>query len=83
MADYSCYPQVYTSWDMDQLLAEIQKAQSLLSHIQALRNRTPNEELTGMMKEVGGVGEDFGTGLTPFSFLTRLPEGMAAKAPMC
>ncbi|XP_041603176.1 von Willebrand factor A domain-containing protein 3A isoform X2 [Vulpes lagopus] len=51
---YHCYSpetEVYTSWDMDQLLAEIQKAQSLLGHIQALRQRTPCEELTGMMKE--------------------------------
>ncbi|XP_048967263.1 von Willebrand factor A domain-containing protein 3A isoform X2 [Canis lupus dingo] len=51
---YHCYSpetEVYTSWDMDQLLAEIQKAQSLLGHIQALCQKTPCEELTGMMKE--------------------------------
>lgn len=68
---------------MDQILAEIQKAQSLLSHIQALHNRTPCEELTGMMTEVGGMGEDSGAGLTPFSFLTCLSEGTAAEAPVC
>ncbi|XP_039090381.1 von Willebrand factor A domain-containing protein 3A [Hyaena hyaena] len=52
---YHCYStetEVCTSWDMDQILAEIQKAQSLLSHIQALHNRTPCEELTGMMTEI-------------------------------
>ncbi|XP_029805813.1 von Willebrand factor A domain-containing protein 3A [Suricata suricatta] len=52
---YHCYStemEVCTSWDIDQLLAEIQKAQSLLSHIQALHNRTPCEELTGMRKEI-------------------------------
>ncbi|GAB5582999.1 von Willebrand factor A domain-containing protein 3A [Prionailurus iriomotensis] len=66
---YHCYStetEVYTSWDMDQLLAEIQKAQSLLSHIQALRNRTPNEELTGMMKEISTeIAKGPLTGLLP------------------
>ena len=69
MADCSYYPQVYSSWDMDQLLAEIQKAQSLLGHLQALLHKTPCEELTSTMKEVGGIGEDSGAGLTPSSFL--------------
>lgn len=80
MADCSSYLQVYTSWDTDRLLAEIQKAQSLLGHIQALRHSTPCEELTSMMKEVGGVGEDSGAGLTGSSFLTRLSESVAAEA---
>uniref|UniRef100_A0A8C9KNF2 von Willebrand factor A domain containing 3A n=1 Tax=Panthera tigris altaica TaxID=74533 RepID=A0A8C9KNF2_PANTA len=66
---YHCYStetEVYTSWDMDQLLAEIQKAQSLLSHIQALRNRTPYEELTGMMKEISTeIAKGPLTGLLP------------------
>ncbi|XP_025772437.1 LOW QUALITY PROTEIN: von Willebrand factor A domain-containing protein 3A [Puma concolor] len=66
---YHCYStetEVYTSWDMDQLLAEIQKARSLLSHIQALRDRTPNEELTGMMKEISTeIAKGPLTGLLP------------------
>ncbi|XP_073071558.1 von Willebrand factor A domain-containing protein 3A isoform X2 [Manis javanica] len=52
---YHCYSQemeIYTSWDMDQLLAEIQKAQSLLDHIQALRHSAPGEELTSAVKEI-------------------------------
>lgn len=83
MADCSYYPQVYTSWDMDQLLAEIQKAQSLLGHIQALCQKTPCEELTGMMKEVGGVGKDSGAGSLPSSFPTCFSENVVAKTPVC
>ncbi|XP_057342997.1 von Willebrand factor A domain-containing protein 3A isoform X2 [Manis pentadactyla] len=52
---YHCYSQemeIYTSWDMDQLLAEIQKAQSLLDHIQALHHSAPGEELTSTVKEI-------------------------------
>lgn len=79
MADCSYYPQVYSSWDMDQLLAEIQKAQSLLGHIQALLHKTPCEELTSMMKEVGSIGKilELASLHPPFS------ESMAAKVPMC
>ncbi|XP_022382371.1 von Willebrand factor A domain-containing protein 3A isoform X3 [Enhydra lutris kenyoni] len=57
---------VYTSWDTDRLLAEIQKAQSLLSHIQALHHRTPCEELTNMMKEISTeIAKGPLTGLLP------------------
>ncbi|KAF3814206.1 hypothetical protein GH733_017822 [Mirounga leonina] len=66
---YHCYSpetEVYTSWDMDQLLEEIQKAQSLLGHIQALRHRTPCEELTSMMKEISTeIAKGPLTGLLP------------------
>ncbi|KAL4685571.1 hypothetical protein H8959_001168 [Pygathrix nigripes] len=52
---YHCYSpkmELYTSRDMDELLAEIQKAQSLLSHVQALRHSSPCEALTCTMEEV-------------------------------
>ncbi|XP_022382372.1 von Willebrand factor A domain-containing protein 3A isoform X4 [Enhydra lutris kenyoni] len=66
---YHCYSpetEVYTSWDTDRLLAEIQKAQSLLSHIQALHHRTPCEELTNMMKEISTeIAKGPLTGLLP------------------
>ncbi|XP_026371360.1 von Willebrand factor A domain-containing protein 3A isoform X1 [Ursus americanus] len=66
---YHCYSpetEVYSSWDMDQLLAEIQKAQSLLGHIQALLHKTPCEELTSMMKEISTeIAEGPLTGLLP------------------
>ncbi|XP_059010392.1 von Willebrand factor A domain-containing protein 3A isoform X2 [Mustela lutreola] len=66
---YHCYSpetEVYTSWDTDRLLAEIQKAQSLLGHIQALRHRTPCEELTSMMKEISTeIAKGPLTGLLP------------------
>ncbi|XP_032699914.1 von Willebrand factor A domain-containing protein 3A isoform X2 [Lontra canadensis] len=66
---YHCYSpetEVYTSWDTDRLLAEIQKAQSLLGHIQALHHRTPCEELTSMMKEISTeIAKGPLTGLLP------------------
>ncbi|XP_024903051.1 von Willebrand factor A domain-containing protein 3A [Pteropus alecto] len=52
---YHCYSldaEVCTSWDVHQLLAEIQKAQSLLGHVQGLRHSAPCEELTGLMEEI-------------------------------
>lgn len=87
MADCSRRPQVCTSWDMHQLLAEIQKAQSLLGHVQGLHCSTPCEELTGLMEQVG-ASEDSGTfsrrhsaGFTPSSFVTCHLEGRAAEPP--
>lgn len=71
---------------MDQLLAEIQKAQDLMGHVQALRHSAPCPELTSLMKEVGGVSEASGTfswrhsaTLTPFSFVTCHSEGRAVE----
>ncbi|KAF6128162.1 von Willebrand factor A domain containing 3A [Phyllostomus discolor] len=52
---YHCYTlgtEICTSPDIDQLLVEIQKAQNLLGHIQALCYGAPSEELTGIMKEI-------------------------------
>ncbi|XP_064151744.1 von Willebrand factor A domain-containing protein 3A isoform X6 [Loxodonta africana] len=52
---YHCYSpetEIYTNQDVDELLAEIQKAQSLLQHLQALCHSGPCKELTSMMKEI-------------------------------
>ncbi|XP_037670928.1 von Willebrand factor A domain-containing protein 3A isoform X2 [Choloepus didactylus] len=54
-SSYHCYSpemEIYTSQDKDELLEEIQKAQSLLSHVQALVQGEPCQELTGLMKEI-------------------------------
>uniref|UniRef100_A0A2K5KIG6 von Willebrand factor A domain containing 3A n=1 Tax=Cercocebus atys TaxID=9531 RepID=A0A2K5KIG6_CERAT len=84
---YHCYSpkmELYTSRDMDELLAEIQKAQSLLSHVQALRHSSPCEALTCTMEEVGGVSVNSGAfsqqhsaGLVPLSHL--FIDGTAAE----
>lgn len=82
MTDCSHHPQIYTSWDMDQLLAEIQKAQSLLDHIQALRHSAPGEELTSAVKEVGGMSKGTGTVSQRHSAgLTCLSDSTPAEAP--
>ncbi|XP_071067358.1 von Willebrand factor A domain-containing protein 3A isoform X7 [Dasypus novemcinctus] len=50
---YHCYSpemEIYTSRDTDELLEEIQKAQSLLDHVQALVHNEPREELRGTMQ---------------------------------
>ncbi|KAM5227714.1 von Willebrand factor A domain-containing protein 3A [Ctenodactylus gundi] len=65
---YHCYsPETehYTSRDVDELLAEIQKAQSLLSHVQALRRSSPCEELARMMKEIATESTKALTSLLP------------------
>ncbi|XP_046521604.1 von Willebrand factor A domain-containing protein 3A isoform X2 [Equus quagga] len=52
---YHCYSpetEICTSREVDELLAEIQKAQNLLGHVQALRHSTPWDELTCMMREL-------------------------------
>uniref|UniRef100_H0WWW2 von Willebrand factor A domain containing 3A n=1 Tax=Otolemur garnettii TaxID=30611 RepID=H0WWW2_OTOGA len=54
---YHCYSpgaQLFGNQDVDELLAEIQKAQNLLSHVQALYHSSSNayEELTCIMKEI-------------------------------
>lgn len=53
--DYHCYSpetELYSSRDMDELLAEIQKAQGILGHVQALHRSSPSEELTCMVNEI-------------------------------
>ncbi|XP_069860464.1 von Willebrand factor A domain-containing protein 3A [Dipodomys merriami] len=49
---YSPETELYTSQDVNELLEEIQKAQSLLSHVQALRQSGPCEELACVMKQI-------------------------------
>ncbi|XP_048189023.1 von Willebrand factor A domain-containing protein 3A [Perognathus longimembris pacificus] len=49
---YSPETELYTSQDVEELLEEIQKAQSLLSHVQALRQSGPCEELACVMKQL-------------------------------
>ncbi|KAJ8798593.1 hypothetical protein J1605_016396 [Eschrichtius robustus] len=51
---YHCYnpeTEIYSSREVDELLAEIQKAQSLRGHVQALHQSAPWEEPTGLMHE--------------------------------
>lgn len=54
MTDCLHHPQIYSSREVDELLAEIQEAQSLRGHVQALHQSVPCEERTGSMHEVGG-----------------------------
>ncbi|XP_023979382.2 von Willebrand factor A domain-containing protein 3A [Physeter macrocephalus] len=52
---YHCYSpetEIYSSREVDELLAEIQKAQSLRGHVQALHQSAPCEERTGLMHEI-------------------------------
>lgn len=54
MTDCPHHPQIYSSREVDELLAEIQEAQSLRGHVQALHQSVPCDERTGSMHEVGG-----------------------------
>nr|XP_012997649.1 von Willebrand factor A domain-containing protein 3A isoform X1 [Cavia porcellus]XP_023416575.1 von Willebrand factor A domain-containing protein 3A isoform X1 [Cavia porcellus] len=75
---YHCYSpetELYTSRDVDELLAEIQKAQGLLNHIQALRQSSPCEELARMMKEIA-------TEYTRESLTDLLPKPPKHDAPL-
>ncbi|TKC46560.1 hypothetical protein EI555_001848 [Monodon monoceros] len=52
---YHCYSpetEIYSSREMDELLAEIQEVQSLRGHVQALHQSAPCEERTGSMHEI-------------------------------
>nr|KAF6491469.1 von Willebrand factor A domain containing 3A [Molossus molossus] len=52
---YHCYTpemEICAGPDIEELLAEMQEAQSLLGHVQALHHSGPGEELTGEMKEI-------------------------------
>ncbi|XP_030619421.1 von Willebrand factor A domain-containing protein 3A [Delphinapterus leucas] len=52
---YHCYSpetEIYSSREVDELLAEIQEAQSLRGHVQALHQSAPCEERTGSMHEI-------------------------------
>ncbi|XP_023620601.1 von Willebrand factor A domain-containing protein 3A [Myotis lucifugus] len=52
---YHCYTpesEICASPDIEELLAEMQKAQSLLSHVHALHQSAACPELSGLMKEI-------------------------------
>ncbi|XP_004855967.1 von Willebrand factor A domain-containing protein 3A isoform X2 [Heterocephalus glaber] len=75
---YHCYSpetELYTSRDVDELLGEIQKAQSLLNRVQALRQSSPCEELARMMQEAA-------TGYTKGSLTALLPKAPKHDAPL-
>ncbi|KAF6272538.1 von Willebrand factor A domain containing 3A [Rhinolophus ferrumequinum] len=75
---YHCYSpevEIYTSRDVDQLLAEIQKAQNLMGHVQALRHSAPCPELTGLMKEIS-------TEIAKGSPTSLLPKPPKHEAPL-
>nr|XP_051703455.1 von Willebrand factor A domain-containing protein 3A isoform X2 [Oryctolagus cuniculus] len=76
---YHCYSvetELCASREVDELLAEMQKAQSLLSHIQALRQSSPCEELTCMPKQFQKYQEKE-TGMMPliFQISTEIAKG--------
>ncbi|XP_062036353.1 von Willebrand factor A domain-containing protein 3A isoform X4 [Lepus europaeus] len=76
---YHCYStetELCASREVDELLAEMQKAQSLLSHIQALRQSSPCEELTCVQKQFQKYPEKE-TGMTPliFQISTEIAKG--------
>ncbi|KAG3259467.1 von Willebrand factor A domain containing 3A [Ictidomys tridecemlineatus] len=75
---YHCYSpetELYTSRDMDELQAEIQKAQSLLGHMQALHQSNPCEEQACAMKEISPE-------LEKESFTNLLPKPTRHDAPL-
>ncbi|KAM6166301.1 LOW QUALITY PROTEIN: von Willebrand factor A domain-containing protein 3A [Erethizon dorsatum] len=75
---YHCYSpetELYTSRDVDELLAEIQKAQGLLNHLQALHRSSLCEELALMMKEIA-------TEYTKESLTNLLPKPPKHDAPL-
>ncbi|XP_026982479.1 von Willebrand factor A domain-containing protein 3A [Sagmatias obliquidens] len=52
---YHCYSpetEIYSSREVDELLAEIQEAQSLRGHVQALHQSVPCDKRTGSMHEI-------------------------------
>ncbi|XP_006892758.1 PREDICTED: von Willebrand factor A domain-containing protein 3A [Elephantulus edwardii] len=75
---YHCYSpetEVCTSRDVDELLAEIQKAQGLLQHIQALCYSGRSEELSGMMEEIS-------TKIAKGPLTSRLPKPPKHEGPL-
>ena len=87
MTDCPHHPQVCSSREVDELLAEIQKAQSLRDHMQALHPNAPCEKSTGMMQEVGAESRssDLPGGAqlaSPCSLASHLSlKGVAARPP--
>ncbi|MBZ3870749.1 von Willebrand factor A domain-containing protein 3A, partial [Sciurus carolinensis] len=75
---YHCYSpetELYTSRDVDELQAEIQKAQSLLDHMQALHQSSPSEEETCLAKEIS-------TELVKGPLTSLLPKPTRHDAPL-
>ncbi|XP_057633970.1 von Willebrand factor A domain-containing protein 3A isoform X1 [Chionomys nivalis] len=75
---YHCYSpesELYTNRDVDELRAETQKAQDLLSQVQALCHNSPCEELTCMIKEIS-------TEIAKGPFISLLPKPPSHEAPL-
>ncbi|XP_028620040.1 von Willebrand factor A domain-containing protein 3A [Grammomys surdaster] len=75
---YHCYSpesELYTSRDVDELLAETHKAQDLLRQVQALCHSDPCEELSYMIKEIS-------TEIAKGPFTSLLPKPPKHEAPL-
>ncbi|XP_040611258.1 von Willebrand factor A domain-containing protein 3A [Mesocricetus auratus] len=75
---YHCYSpesEIYTNRDVDELLAETQKAQDLLSQVRALCHSSPCEELACMIKEIS-------TEIVKGPFTSLLPKPPKHEAPL-
>ncbi|CAO2583081.1 von Willebrand factor A domain-containing protein 3A [Lemmus lemmus] len=75
---YHCYSpesEFYTSRNVDALRAETQKAQDLLSQVQALSHNSPCEELTCMIREIS-------TEIAKGPFISLLPKPPSHEAPL-
>ena len=83
------HTQVCSSQEVDALLAEIRKAQSLQGHVQALHQSPSCEEPAGAMQEVGGQnprlrssrGTQLASLCSPISPLTQGHSCQATPAP--
>ncbi|KAM7329264.1 hypothetical protein ACRRTK_010877 [Alexandromys fortis] len=75
---YHCFSpesELYTNRDVDELRAETQKAQDLLSQVQALCHNSSCEELTCMIKEIS-------TEIAKGPFISLLPKPPSHEAPL-
>ncbi|KAL6087754.1 hypothetical protein STEG23_008054, partial [Scotinomys teguina] len=72
---YSPELELYTSRDVDELLEETQKAQDLLSQVQALRHSSPCEELACMIQKIS-------TEIAKGPFTSLLPKPPKHEAPL-
>ncbi|XP_055265617.1 von Willebrand factor A domain-containing protein 3A isoform X3 [Moschus berezovskii] len=75
---YHCYSpetEICSSREVDELLAEIQKAQSLRDHVQALHPSARYEEPTGMMQEIS-------TEVAKSSLMSLLPKPPKHEDPL-
>ncbi|XP_052568570.1 modulator of smoothened protein isoform X6 [Peromyscus californicus insignis] len=72
---YSSESEFYTSRDVDELLAETQKAQDLLSQVQTLCQNSPCEELACMIQKIS-------TEIVKGPFTSLLPKPPKHEAPL-